>query len=96
MKDQDILHKIDRLAKSVCKPSRGITDLGERTISFTLFKTRYSKGRTIISVYRCRIVNKKNELELLVNNNYANSEDEERIFCLLLELYKFQEANKHR
>jgi hypothetical protein len=94
MNNQDILHKIDRLAKQVCKPSRGITKGGEQTISFTLFKTGFRKGKTIISVYRCRIIKAKDELKLTINDKHTDSDDEERIFCLLLELYKFQKANK--
>ena len=94
MNDQDILCKIERLAKSVYKPSRGVTSKAEPTISFTLFKTRHSRGKTAIMVYRCRITKTKQGLSLMVNDCRANTDDEERIYCLLLELYRFQKANK--
>jgi hypothetical protein len=96
MNDQNILSKIERLAKQVCKPSRGVTKKAEPTISFALCKIRHSKGKTTMSVYRCRIIKAKNESKLTINDKHTNEDDEERVYCLLLELYKFQKANKHR
>ena len=93
MNDQDILCKIEQLAKSVYKPSRGVTSKAEPTISFTLFKTWHSRGKTTVMVYRCRITKTKKGLNLTVNDHSANTDDEERIYCLLLELNKFQKAN---
>ena len=95
MNDQKSLYKIDQMARSVCKPSRGVTSKAEPTISFTLFKTRHSRGKTAVMVYRCRITKTKQYgLHLTVNDHNANTDDEERIYCLLLELRNFQKANK--
>lgn len=94
MNDQDILHKINRLARQVCRPSRGITKTGEPTISFTLFKTKYSKGKLAVMIYRCKIIKTAKELKLMVNDKPTDNEDEERIFCLLLELNRFQRNNE--
>jgi hypothetical protein len=95
MNNDDILLKINQLARKICKPSRGITKTGEPTLSFTLCKNRHSKGKTTMSIYRCRIIKAKNELKLTINDKHTNADDEERIYCLLLELNRFEKANKH-
>ena len=93
MNDQNILQKIYSMVRQVCKPSRGVTKNAEPTISFSLFKTKHSRGKTVVSVYRCRITRTGNKLALTINDKHTNEDDEERIYCLLLELYKFQKAN---
>jgi hypothetical protein len=96
MNDQNTLQKIYSMAHQVCKPSRGVTNKAEPTISLTLFKTKHSKGETKLLVYRCRITRTGNKLALTINDKHTNEDDEERVYCLLLELLKFQKANKHR
>jgi hypothetical protein len=91
MNNQDTLRKIESLAKQVCKPSRSITQQGERIISFTVFKTKHSRNRTMILVYRCRIIKGKDDVStLLINETPTDSNDEDKIYCLLLEYKKYK------
>jgi hypothetical protein len=92
----DNLFKINWLSQQVCRPTRGITADGDRTFRFTLSKQRFAKGRTIMQMFSCVIVKQGDNMRLIVNNREADDNDEERVYCMLSELYKSKLVNKNK
>jgi hypothetical protein len=95
MNDQNVLLKIRQMAGALCNPTRGITGLGESTVSFIISNTKYSRDKSKIFIYRCKILKTKKELKLFVNDKPTSSDEEDRIYCLLLE-YKNSKTIKRR